>query len=278
MITIKDFSDYKFRPHAIGKLMSGLPKPLTDLQEATLYNLENKYKLQTITDKQLETLVDLRSKKNAKPILSKGAKTYLQELYKDIFFNRTKNISSKYLQKGIAVEDDNISQYNEYKGLFIIKNTERFENEYFSGEPDAKDYSILYEFKSSWDYDTFPLFAEEIPIKDHEYQVQCYLDLLRLDRAVLVYGLLNTPDDLILKEKYKKSIEIGVIDLPEEIDNEITKNMIYDDIPIEFKIKEFEIYRCPKTISQIKHIIDLSREYLNELHFKLSNKLLLNYD
>lgn len=272
MLTIRDFSNYKFRPHAIGNLMSSLPKPLTQNQIETLKGLEDKYVLGTITEKQLETLVDLRSKKNAKPNLSKGAKSYLDKLYKDIFFNRNKNIKGKYIDKGLAVEDDNLSQYSSFKGLFLMKNEDRFENEYFSGEPDAFEDGVLYEFKSSWDYTTFPLFDTEIPNKDYEYQIQCYLDLLNLNKGILVYGLLNTPDDLILKEKYRQCTELGLIDLPDDLENEITRNMTYDDIPIEFKIKEFEITRDEKLIEQIKSVLDLSRDYLNGLHFEILSK------
>lgn len=271
MLTIKDFSNYKFRPHAIGNLMKGLPKPLTDLQIQTLNGLQEKYNNGKITTKQLETFVDLNKKKTAKPTLSVGAKTYLEKLYKDIFFNRSKHIKSKYLDKGLAVEDDNINQYNLFKGLFILKNDKRFENDYFTGEPDGIDNGILYEFKSSWDYDTFPLFLDEIPNVDYEYQIQCYLDLLGLDKAYLVYGLLNTPTDLILREKYRQCSELGIIDITDDLDAEITKNMTYDDIPLEFKIKEYEVLRDDKLIEQIKFICDLARDYLNSLHLEIAN-------
>lgn len=275
MLRVHDFSNYKFRPHAIGKIMKGLPKPLTPNQVETLAGLIEKRNKGTLTDAQTITLGDLIKKKNAKPELSDGAKTYLKELYKDTIFGRSKDIQSKYLSKGIAVEDENINQYNEVKGTFLIKNEERIENEFFNGEMDVVE-DILYEFKSSWDYSTFPLFEDDVPNEDYYDQIQCYLDLTGLAKAKLVYGLVDTPDDLILDEKRKVAWNLGFIDgLPEELDGEITRNMTYADIPKEARVKEFEIYKDEKRLELIKTMIKLSRTFLNSLNTTLAKHLQL---
>lgn len=275
MLQAHDFSKHKFRPHAIGRIMKGLPKPLTENQKETLAGLKEKQLAGTITDKQIITLGELIKKRDAKPALSDGAKTYLKEVYKDIVFGRSKDIQSKYLSKGIAVEDDNINQYNEVKGTFLIKNEERFENDYFTGEMDIVE-DIVFEFKSSWDYSTFPIFEEEVTNEDYVDQTQCYLDLTGLKKAKLVYGLVNTPDDLIIDEKRRVAWKLGYIDgLPEDLDQEITKNMTYDDIPKAARIKEFEIYKDEKRIELIKFMVRLSREYLNSLNITLAQHLQL---
>jgi hypothetical protein len=275
MLRVHDFSNHKFRPHSIGKIMKGLPKPLTPNQMETLVGLIEKRNKGTLTDAQTITLGDLIKKKNAKPELSEGAKTYLKELYKDIIFGRSKDIQSKYLSKGIAVEDENINQYNEVNGTFLIKNSERFENDFFTGEPDVIE-DILFEFKSSWDYSTFPLFEEEVPNEDYEDQIQCYLDLLKLPKAKLIYGLVDTPDDLIIDEKRKMAWKLGAIDgLPEDLDQEITNNMTYADIPKAARIKEFEIYKDEKRLELIKNMIKQAREYLNSLNITLATHLQL---
>lgn len=274
MLRVHDFSNYKFRPHAIGKIMKGLPKPLTVNQLETLYGLLEKRDSGTITDKQTVTLGELIKKRDAKPVLSEGAKAYLKEIYKDLVFGRTKEIQSKYLTKGLSVEDENINQYNEVKGTFLLKNESRFENDYFSGEPDIIEDGIIYDFKSSWDYSTFPLFEDEVPNEDYEYQLQAYMDLLGINQAKLIYGLVDTPDDLILDEKRRMAWKLGCIDgIPEELDQEISNNMTYADIPKEARIKEFPIYRDEKIIALMKTMIDQARVYLNSLNITLAKHL-----
>lgn len=275
MLRVRDFSDYKFRPHAIGKIMKGLPKPLTPNQQKTFIELVEKRSKGTLTDAQTVTLGDLIQKKNAKPVLSDGAKTYLKGIYKDIVFGRSKEVQSKYLTKGISVEDENINQYNEVNGTFLIKNEVRYENDFFSGEMDIEEDNEIIDFKSSWDYSTFPLFEEEVPNDDYEDQLLAYMDLRpNVKRAKLVYGLVDTPDELIIDEKRKMAFKLGYIDgIPDDLDREITNNMTYADIPKQARIKEFIIYRDEKRISQMKEMVILAREYLNSLNITLATHL-----
>ncbi|QWT88148.1 hypothetical protein KBP46_10100 [Chryseobacterium sp. PCH239] len=277
MLRVRDFSNYKFRPHSLGKLMKGLPKPLTESQKETLFGLLEKQKNGTITEKQIITLGDLLKKKNAKPILSEGAKSYLKSIFKQEVFNRKKEVQNKYLSKGIAVEDENINQYNEVNGTFLIKNEVRYENEFFSGEMDVEEDDEVLEFKSSWDYETFPILEEDIPNEDYYWQGQGYMDLRpKVKKVKLVYGLVDTPIDLILDEKRRVGWKLGYIDgLPEDLDQEITKNMTYDDIPKEARIKEFIIYRDEKAIEQAKNMVLIAREYLNSLNTTLATHLQL---
>lgn len=277
MLRVRDFSNYKFRPHAVGKLMKGLPKPLTPNQAETLIALEDKYSNQKITEKQLETLVDLRKKQKAKPVLSEGAKTYLKSIFKEEVFGRKKEVQNKYLSKGIAVEEDNINMYNDVNGTFLIKNEVRYENEFFTGEMDIEEEDEIIDFKSSWDYSTFPLFEDDVPNEDYEYQLLAYMDLRpNVKSAKLVYGLVDTPGELILDEKKRIGWKLGLIDgLPEDLDEEITRNMTYADIPKEARIKKFIIYRDEKRIAQIKAMILLAREYLNSLNTTLAKHLQL---
>lgn len=277
MLIVHDFSNYKFRPHSLGKLMKGLPKPLTESQKETLLGLIEKQKNGTITEKQIITLGDLLKKKNAKPILSEGAKSYLKSIFKQKVFNRKKEVQNKYLSKGIAVEDDNINQYNEVNGTFLIKNEIRYENDFFSGEVDAEEDDEVFEFKSSWDYETFPILEEDIPNEDYYWQGQGYMDLRpKVKKVKLIYGLVDTPIDLILDEKRRMGWKLGYIDgLPDDLDQEITKNMTYDDIPKEARIKEFIIYRDEKAIEQAKNMVLMAREYLNSLNTTLATHLQL---
>ena len=111
-------------------------------------------------------------------VLSKTTMTYLQEWTKQEVYGFRKSISSKYLDKGNAVEDDAIDYAAKKLGwLFASKNDEYFEDDFFCGTPDVILEDKIIDIKSSWDCFTFPLFEDEIPNKDYFYQLQVYMHL-----------------------------------------------------------------------------------------------------
>ena len=89
-----DFTDYKFRCSSIGKLMT-----------------------------------NSRSKSNP---LSVTTMNYLKQLHKEEVFGRKKEIRSKYLDKGIEVEEEAITLYSEVTGELFIKNKKRFTNDFIT--------------------------------------------------------------------------------------------------------------------------------------------------
>ena len=278
-IYTKDFSKHLFRPHAIFNLMGGIPKPLTERQLETLEAYQLKIDTgKGLTDKQYIDYGSLLSKKNAKPILSPGAVKYLKELFKELTFQRTKELKSKYLDKGLAVEHLSIEMLNEVFGYDFEKNSERFENDWFSGEPDIINNDEVIDIKSSWDFTTFPMMDEEIENQNYFYQLQAYMDLLGLDKARLIYVLVDTPMQIIQNEKYKVSSELGLLttelqyDLPDDLDLEIERNLTYEDIPKEARIKIFEVQKDEETLKNIKTMITLARQYLVELNNSIEKR------
>lgn len=145
--------------------------------------------------------------------LSKGAETYIYQLAKEHVYQYRTNNSSKYTEKGIAVEDESIMLLNDLmmnRGEFIEyeKNTIRYTNEYLTGEPDivASFQNISRDIKSSWGLDTFPASSIDALRKtnasDYEWQGRGYMLLLnendiKVDRHLVDYCLTNTPDYLI---------------------------------------------------------------------------------
>lgn len=128
--------------------------------------------------------------------LSQTTKTYVETWVKEQIYGTKKTIKSKYLTKGIDVEDVAIDYYAEVKGLgFILKNQDHFQDDYVTGTPDLIIKDEVIDLKSSWDCFTFPLF-DEIPDKAYEYQLQGYMGVTGLKKARLVYTLQNTPDEL----------------------------------------------------------------------------------
>lgn len=172
--------------------------------------------------------------------LSQTCISYLEQWVKEQLYNTKKQINSKYLTKGNEVEIEAIEYYAEAKDLgFVLKNQEYFENDYITGTPDLITNGVVYDFKSSWDCFTFPLFETKVD-KNYEAQLQGYMALTGLKKAKLVYTLQNTPDEL---------------QWDEPID--------YSNYPDTLRIKEFEIDFDSEFIERVNNRVIECRNYIN---------------
>jgi hypothetical protein len=129
--------------------------------------------------------------------LSAGCKTYIKELVKEDLFGYKSTIDSKYLTKGIDMEDTSIDLYNEVHGTLYLKNTERLSNEFITGECDINAEDKIIDIKSSWSLETFPASPDDVNNKDYEWQLRGYMMLYNKPKAELAYCMVNTPDYLL---------------------------------------------------------------------------------
>lgn len=193
-----------------------------------------------------------RSGKN----MGETAKTYLKELFLEIKFGIKKDVTSKYISKGLMAEESAIALYSFIKNGFYTKNDEWFKNDFISGTPDIIEKDFLVDIKTSWDASTFPFFDAELPNKAYYYQVQGYMWLTGLNKASVSYCLVDTPDQLIEDEKRRLAWKMGLID---DINQDyldacldIDKNHTFGQFPKEMRIKEFTIERDEDVINAIK--------------------------
>ena len=171
--------------------------------------------------------------------LSQTCISYLEQWVKEQLYNTKKQINSKYLTKGNEVEVEAIEYYAEAKDLgFVLKNQDYFENDFITGTPDLITNGIVYDFKSSWDCFTFPLFETKVD-KNYEAQLQGYMNLTGLKNAKLVYTLQNTPDQL---------------QWDEPID--------YTIYPENLRIKEFDIAYDSEFIERVNNRVIECRNYI----------------
>ncbi|MFY8184123.1 MAG: hypothetical protein ACOVKL_07915 [Polynucleobacter sp.] len=129
--------------------------------------------------------------------LSVGAKTYVTKLAKEMVYGYDERISSKYIDKGIRVEDASIDLYNAVKLSSYAKNTERRNNAWLTGEADIVATHKIIDIKSSWCLTTFPVLSEQGEDKGYEWQLRAYMMLWDKPFAEIAYCLVSTPDDLI---------------------------------------------------------------------------------
>ena len=165
--------------------------------------------------------------------------TYLQEWMAEQIYGYKKEIKSKYLDKGLFLEDEAISFYSENRGLFLLKNTDLFEDDYFRGTPDVIS-DVIYDFKCSFDSFTFPLFDTD-PEPSYVTQLQVYMHLTRKTKAKLIHVLIDTPEHLVKPWEEAKT---------------------YTHVDPKYRIKEFDIDFDPSVIEKLKERVILSREYI----------------
>lgn len=299
-----DFSTILFRASANGDIMTAGAGEITDKQLVTLdgYQARNSDpKAKPLTDNMRDEMAELIQKRD-NPQLSTTCITRLVIMFAQTR-DREEEITSKYMVKGTVVEEENLTLYSRVKKTFFTKNTERLNNKYCTGLPDAGDGPTILDseevidFKSSWSYITFlkvKAKADDKVNKNYAWQGQTYMGLLpKSKRFRLVYGLVNSPSEIILQEKRKLKYQLGVIDDEETLHPEYTakciqieKNHIFDmglfrsqnpgfdfhmnledwkhDIPKEERIHEIVIERDPVKIEMLYKKVERCRKWMGE--------------
>ncbi len=175
-------------------------------------------------------------------ILSKGAKTVLDNMAKEFVYGFNEVVSGKYMEKGIIVEDQAIELYNSVFFTNYKKNTELKTNDWLTGECDIFTGDKIIDIKSSWSLPTFPATAEEGQNKGYEWQLRAYMMLWNVDEAEIAYCMVNTPDELIKFEQ-------------EELH-------FVDHIPEHLRVTIVPYKREKELENKIKVKVEAAREYL----------------
>jgi hypothetical protein len=209
-----------------------------------------------------------QGKKDTKTIdeLSESAKAELVKIYVHAVYGRDKEITSKYMDKGIQVEEDSLTLVSRVHGVPYFKNDKRLINEYLTGEPDVID--PLLDMKSCWDIHTF--FERKTKKLDtsNEYQMLAYCELTGHKSGRLIYTLIDTPQGIIEAEKMKMFYRMN----PGTTENEeykkacehLEREMTFADIPMKDRIHEITVKHNPAEIERVYRRAELWREWLNE--------------
>lgn len=186
-------------------------------------------------------------------ILSETAKTYIKKKAKEHYFGFSSSITTKPMIKGKDWEEESIALVNQVRGTFYIKNKERFENEFLTGEPDIILDDCIIDVKTSWSLETWPATPGEGVNKDYMWQLFAYCWLLDKQEAELIYCMIDT-DDLLLGDWDNRSIhKVSHIDPTKRIT--VLKYAMLDEY-----------------IDQMKEKLSASTEYYNEYTNQLNNK------
>lgn len=195
--------------------------------------------------------------------------SYCETWLKEQLYERKKEFSNKYTIKGLVVEDNSIDVIARQLGYgMLFKNEQSFENDFFTGTPDIITKDTVIDAKSSWDVFTFPLFEEEAN-PDYVWQGHGYMNLTGKTKYKVCYVLIDTPDHLIEKEMRRYAYNFGY-EYEDLKYSEFLKQMTYQDIPEENRIKTYSFDYDHGQIERAQNRVLECREYINYLIKKIS--------
>lgn len=184
----------KFHPSSLGLLMTDAQSIDKTLVPAELHSLISK---KTKTDDEKAILQPYKDMS-----LSAGAKTALKTMAKEFIFGYHKTVETKYMDKGLALEDKAIAFLNHRRFKSYVKNTVRVENEYLTGECDILIPRVkTIDTKVARSLDTFPILREDAHDPMYEWQGRGYMQLYDVPEHEVSFILLDTPDELIRWEQ-----------------------------------------------------------------------------
>lgn len=207
--------------------------------------------------------------------LSESAKTHCIDIFVREKYGRQTDISNKYIEKGLMVEEDAITLYSRVKKHFFKKNEDHLNNEFVRGTPDLytgetiQTADTVIDIKSSWDIFTFFRAKNKKINPLYYWQLQTYMALTGATKATLAYCLVDTPESFINDEKRKIFYKMNITTEENEVYQEACKHlqlaMTYEDIPLAERVAEFHIERDDDGIEKMYKKVEKGREYLKQL-------------
>lgn len=212
--------------------------------------------------------------------LSQTAKSYLKELYIEAVWGLRRDIQTAAMDKGRLTEESSLTILSRLDKKLYVKNKERVENDWFSGEPDIfegksiRDATYIIDAKSSftpWTF--FAVFGDKLN-PEYKTQLNIYMDLCNCEAGEVSYCLNNTPQHIVtdLKRRVFYDLNAGIsmetcddpvfLSACEEID--ICNN--FDHIPLFQRRIKFPVSRDQVLIDFAKTKVVKGREYLQSLY------------
>lgn len=210
--------------------------------------------------------------------LGKTCISHLIKIYGWEKYGRIDDIQTAAIKKGLAVEEDSITLISEVEKVMYKKNTERINNEYFTGLPDMflgkeiRKAKIVKDAKSSWNLESFLKNEVEELSKLYYWQFQGYASLTGAKSGSIDFCLVNTPIQIINDEKKRLFYKLNVATEDNEDYKsacaELEFNSIFDDIPKKERIIKFPIQRNDEDIKRAQEKVESCRKWLADFDQK----------
>lgn len=157
--------------------------------------------------------------------------------------------TSRYIEKGIIMEDESIMFVNKVLGTNYSKNYTSYDGGAITGTPDIITDDMIIDIKNSFEVETHlkNITQEELP-KNYFYQLQSYMALTGKDKAKVLYVLMPTPEYLL--EKQARALEYKYQDYDKALEVLKATNEVISSLPNEFRVVEYAIVRDENFLQQ----------------------------
>lgn len=168
-------------------------------------------------------------------------------------FGWRKQLDVKMIKKGNALECQAIELISRMNFVGLTKNTERLENDWFTGECDVTNDDTVRDTKVSWSIGTFPWTESDakalVKSSGYDWQGLAYCMLWGKSEHWVDFVLLPTPENIL-----------GFGDDPyEHID-------MVNQIPIEKRVRSVKVSYSDELILQAQERVELLQDRYNELY------------
>lgn len=258
----------------MGALMvDGRGSKLTDNQAKTLEELQAKKAVGSITEKQEAERVRLEGIQNRDFEFGGTAMDLIRDTWLQWQYGFSEPVKSEEMAKGLACEQDGFDLLQKVHpvGVFRVKNTRRFENQYLTGEPDVvldiETGRIIEDTKLSFSIKTF---MNAKPTTMYHAQGQGYMELADAELFHLRYCLVPTPDDQITEMKKRWWYYFGMEDDNQDYVN-IAKQIEHNHrvvptlVPLEERVKTFTFQRDREYMREMEKRIRLAWKVMDTM-------------
>lgn len=201
----------RFRASSVGSLLVG-GNAITEKQLEKLAELESRKRDSALTSpdgkplaKPLtaameQELAELIAKRDGDFQFGATAANYIRDCWLKNTYGYEEPVVTNEILKGLLCEDESIEVLSRQRpGAFRYKNQETFSDEHFTGTPDIiLDDEWVEDIKSAWSLRTF--FETTKPDPLYYAQGQVYLALTGRKRFRVAHVLVNTPHEIVEEE------------------------------------------------------------------------------
>jgi hypothetical protein len=202
------------------------------------------------------------------------AKKELVKIYGYEKYGKRTEIKGKAISKGKLGEDAAIELLGVQLGIPLVKNTDRIENEYLSGEIDAfigenvRTCTETYDTKCSFTLESYLDNIDKDLKSDYEWQGHGYMALTTAKRATTAFCLIDMPETMINDEKMRLfyKMNAATMESPEylEATAQLEFNLIFSDIDPAERLLLFPVERNESKIIEIYSAVIGWRNWLEE--------------
>jgi hypothetical protein len=186
-----------------------------------------------------------------------------------------------FLRKGTDLELEGVELLSKIDKIQYQRNLETVSNEYLVAKPDiiCLEKDKIVDVKINWNFNSY-LKARTSPLdKKYWFQAQGYCEIFNVSQVEVSFLLLNTPPDLVEKEKLRllNKFVAGEIerDKFESSMENLDAALTYNNIPVRRRNFKYVVKRVPGIFDDVYKKVEKARAWLADFDNDLVSNLYL---